>query len=317
MGLGDGITIIDTGFGERPDFCAAYLVVEAGRAALIDCGTLHSVPRMLAALDAAGVARDAVDYLIATHVHLDHAGGAGALLRELPAARLVVHPRGAPHLLDPARLIASARQVYGDALFDRAYGGLVPAPAERVLEAADGQVLDLAGRPLLLAHTPGHALHHLSVWDARTRAWFTGDVFGISYREFDVGGRPFAIPTTSPVQFDPGQMKDSVRRLLAAEPEVCYVTHFGAVRDVRRVGLRLVEQVDAMVALAQFLADAPDAHAALKQALTTLYVDRACIHGVGDPEQSVPALLDMDIELNAQGLAAWLERERRQAARGG
>ncbi|MEN1956965.1 MBL fold metallo-hydrolase [Luteimonas changyuni] len=317
MGLGDGITIIDTGFGERPDFCAAYLVAEAGRAALIDCGTLHSVPRMLAALDAAGVARDAVDYLIATHVHLDHAGGAGALLRELPAARLVVHPRGAPHLLDPARLIASARQVYGDALFDRAYGGLVPAPAERVLEAADGQVLDLAGRPLLLAHTPGHALHHLSVWDARTRAWFTGDVFGISYREFDVGGRPFAIPTTSPVQFDPVQMKDSVRRLLAAEPEVCYVTHFGAVRDVRRVGLRLVEQVDAMVALAQFLADAPDAHAALKQALTTLYVDRARIHGVGDPEQSVPALLDMDIELNAQGLAAWLERERRQAARGG
>lgn len=317
MGLGDGITIIDTGFGERPAFCAAYLVAEAGRAALIDCGTLHSVPRMLAALDAAGVARDAVDYLIATHVHLDHAGGAGALLRELPAARLVVHPRGAPHMLDPARLIASARQVYGDALFDRAYGGLVPAPAERVLEAADGQVLDLAGRPLLLAHTPGHALHHLSVWDARTRAWFTGDVFGISYREFDVGGRPFAIPTTSPVQFDPGQMKDSVRRLLAAEPEVCYVTHFGAVRDVRRVGLRLVEQVDAMVALAQFLADAPDAHAALKQALTTLYVDRARIHGVGDPEQRVPALLDMDIELNAQGLAAWMERERRQAARGG
>src|SRR5690606_9604549 len=112
VGSGDGITIIDTGFGERPDFCAAYLVVEAGRAALIDCGTLHSVPRMLAALDAAGVARDAVDYLIATHVHLDHAGGAGALLRELPSATLVVHPRGAPHLVDPARLIASARQVY-------------------------------------------------------------------------------------------------------------------------------------------------------------------------------------------------------------
>src|SRR5690606_16363036 len=126
VGLGGCITILDTGFGERPAFCAAYLVAEAGRAALIDCGTLHSVPRMLAALDAAGVARDAVDYLIATHVRLDHAGGAGALLRELPAARLVVHPRGAPHMLDPARLIASARQVYGDALFDRAYGGLVP-----------------------------------------------------------------------------------------------------------------------------------------------------------------------------------------------
>lgn len=313
MQAGDGITIIDTGFGERPAFCAAYLLVENGRAAFIDCGTLRSVPNMLAALDAAGLAPDAVDWLIASHVHLDHAGGAGALLQELPRATLVVHPRGAPHLIDPGKLIASARQVYGDNLFDRAYGGLLPAPAGRVLEAADGQVLDLAGRPLLLAHTPGHALHHLSVWDERTRAWFTGDTFGISYREFDVDGRPFAIPTTSPVQFDPVQLKDSLRRLLAAGPRTCYVTHFGGVGDVQRVGLRLIEQVDAMVALAQFLDDAPGRHEALKQALTKLYVDRARIHGVAEPERRVRELLAVDIELNAQGLVAWLERERRKA----
>src|SRR5690606_11819974 len=132
-----------------------------------------------------------------------------------------------------------------------------------------------------------------------------GDTFGISYREFDVGGRPFAIPTTSPVQFDPAQMKDSLRRLLSARPETCYVTHYGAVRgDLQRVGLRLIEQVDAMVALAQFLADAPDRHDALKRALTKLYVDRARIHGVADPERRVPELLELDIELNAQGLAA-------------
>lgn len=316
MQPGDGITIIDTGFGDRPAFCAAYLLVEAGRAAFIDCGTLHSVPVMLAALDRAGLAREAVDHVIATHVHLDHSGGAGALLRELPSATLVVHPRGAQHLVDPAKLIESARRVYGDALFEQTYGGMVPAPAERVVEAADGQVLDLAGRPLLLAHTPGHALHHLSVWDERTRAWFTGDSFGISYREFDAGGRPFAIPSTSPVQFDPVQMKDSVRRLLAAEPETCYVTHYGAVRDVRRVGLRLIEQVDAMVALAQFLDEAPGRHEALKQALTKLYVDRARIHGVAEPERVVPELLEMDIELNAQGLAVWLERERKRAGEG-
>lgn len=308
------VILLDTGFGDRPAFCAAWLVVEQGRAAFIDCGTLHSVPRMLAALDAAGVAHDAVDYVIATHVHLDHAGGAGALLRALPAAALVVHPRGAPHLVDPARLTASARQVYGDALFERAYGSLVPAPAERVRAAADGQVIKLADRPLLLAHTPGHALHHLSVWDERTSAWFTGDAFGISYREFDVGGRPFAIPTTSPVQFDPLQMKDSIRRLLAARPLACHLTHYGTVAgDVQRVGLRLVEQVDAMVALAEFLADAPDRHAALVRALTRLYVDRARIHGVADPERRVPELLHMDIELNAQGLAVWLDRQGRRA----
>ena len=317
MGERDGITTIDTGFGERPDFCAAYLVVERGRAALIDCGTLHSVPHMLAALEAAGVARDAVDHLIVTHVHLDHAGGAGALLRELPNARLVVHPRGAPHMVDPAKLIASARQVYGDAAFDRAYGGLVPAAAERVVEAADGQVIDLAGRPLLLAHTPGHALHHLSVWDARTRSWFSGDIFGISYRELDVDGRAFAIPTTSPVQFDPGQMKASVQRMLAEAPEACFVTHYGRITDVARVGAGLIEQVEAMVAIVRALADAPDRHEALKRELTALYVDRALRHGVADAEAQVPALLEMDIELNAQGLAVWLERARRQALQAG
>ncbi len=314
MHAGDGIILIDTGFGERPAFCAAYLLVENGRAAFIDCGTLHSVPVMLAALDAAGLAPDAVDWLITTHVHLDHAGGAGALLRELPAATLVVHPRGAPHLVDPAKLTASARQVYGDALFDQAYGGLVPAPLERVLEAGDGQVLELAGRPLLLAHTPGHALHHLSVWDERTRSWFTGDSFGISYREFDVGGRPFAIPTTSPVQFDPEQLKASIRLLLHRRPEACHVTHYGTLRgDLQRVGLRLIEQIDAMVALAQFLEDAEERLDALKQALTRLYVDRARIHGVASPGTRVPELLEMDIELNAQGLLAWLDRRRRSA----
>ncbi|NLA67306.1 MAG: MBL fold metallo-hydrolase [Gammaproteobacteria bacterium] len=309
-----GITTIDTGFGGRPSFCAAYLVVEAGRAALVDCGTLHSVPAMLAAIDGAGVARGDVDYLVCTHVHLDHAGGAGALLAELPSARLVVHPRGAPHLVDPARLVASARQVYGDAAFEREYGGLVPVPAERVLEAADGQVLEFAGRPLLLAHTPGHALHHLSVWDERGRAWFTGDAFGISYREFDVGGRPFAIPSTSPVQFDPGQMKDSIRRLLAMRPDACHATHYGTLRgDLQRLGLRLIEQVDAMVALARFLEGGPGFHDALERALEKLYVDRARIHGVADPERLVPALLAVDIRLNAQGLAAWLQRERKTA----
>jgi glyoxylase-like metal-dependent hydrolase (beta-lactamase superfamily II) len=295
--------------------CASTtLRVEAGRAALVDCGTLHSVPRMLAALDAAGVARGAVDHLIVTHVHLDHAGGAGALLRELPNARLVVHPRGAPHMVDPAKLIASARQVYGDALFDAAYGGLVAVPPSRVVEAADGQVIDLAGRPLLLAHTPGHALHHLSVWDARTRSWFSGDIFGISYREFDVAGRPFAIPTTSPVQFDPVQMKDSVQRMLAEAPEACFLTHFGRITDVARVGAGLVAQVDAMVAMVRALGAAPDRHEVLKRGLTALYVERARTHGVVDADAQVPALLEMDIELNAQGLVVWLERQRRATA---
>lgn len=306
--MDDGIGTIDTGFGDRPRFCAAYLVVDRGRAAFIDCGTGRSVPRMLAALDAAGVARGDVDHLVLTHVHLDHAGGAGALLRELPNARVVVHPRGAPHMVDPAKLTASARAVYGDAEFERSYGALVPVPAERVVEAGDGHVVEVGGRTLRCVDAPGHARHHLAVWDARSRGWFTGDSFGLSYREFDTARGAMAIPTTSPVQFDPGEMRATIARLLAERPAQAYVTHYGRIDDVARVGGELLSLLEAMVAIARGLADAPDRHGRLVAALETLYVEHARRHGVADAGARVPELLGADIELNAQGLEAWLAR---------
>jgi glyoxylase-like metal-dependent hydrolase (beta-lactamase superfamily II) len=303
-----GITTIDTGYGERPAFCAAYLVVEGGRAAFIDCGSNASVPRLLAALEARGLAREAVDWLILTHVHLDHAGGAGALMRELPNARLVVHPRGAPHMIDPSRLIAGATAVYGEAEFARSYGTLLPVPRERVVEAPDGHVVDLAGRALLCADTPGHARHHIAVWDAASRGWFSGDIFGLAYPEFTTAQGVFVVPTTSPVQFDPDEMRASVRRLLANDPAAVYLTHFGRVEGVQALGRDLLEQVDAMVALARECDGDPARHARLVSALTALYVGRARRHGVDDAATRVPELLALDIELNAQGLEVWLDR---------
>ena len=139
----DGIVTIDTGY-VRPRFCAAYLVVERGRAAFIDTGTSQSVPRLLAALDAHGLRPADVDWVIATHVHLDHAGGAGPLMRELPNATFAVHPDGARHMIDPSKLEASARAVYGED-YDRHHGPLVPIPEARLRSVADGEVLDLAG----------------------------------------------------------------------------------------------------------------------------------------------------------------------------
>lgn len=302
-----GVATIDTGY-QRPAFCAAYLVVQDGRAAFVDTGPARSVPRLLAELDARGLRREAVDWVILTHVHLDHAGGAGELMRALPNATLVVHPRGAPHMIDPARLAASARQVYGDEEFERSYGELVPVPAERVVAAADGHVVELAGRRLRCVDTPGHARHHLAVWDARSRGWFGGDVFGISYRELDTPRGAFVIPTSSPVQFDPDAMKDSVRRMLAEAPARVYLTHYGEVSDCQRLGTDLIAQVDAMAALARSLARDPDRHGRLIEALTRLYVERAQRHGVKDAATQVPTLLAMDIELNAQGLGVWVDR---------
>ena len=306
--LKHGIQAIDTGF-HRPNFDAAYLMIEAGRAAFIDTGTTHSVPRLLEALVAAGLTTDAVDYVIATHVHLDHAGGVGWLMQHLPGAQLVVHPRGAPHLIDPRLLTQSARSVYGDEAFERSYGNVIGVDAERVLETEDGMVLALAGRPLTFIDTPGHARHHHCIWDERSRGFFTGDTFGLSYREFDTAQGAWLLPTTTPVQFEPEALRASVQRMLAFDPACMYLTHFGAVTQVQRLGQQFLTALDDMVTLGQSVRNHADRHAALKQGLLSLCVAAAAAHGCRQTPAEVDALLGLDIELNAQGIGIWLDRK--------
>ncbi|URL56934.1 MBL fold metallo-hydrolase [Luteibacter flocculans] len=302
-----GIHLIDTGFG-RPSFDAAYLVVERGRGAFIDSGTTHSLPRFLDALDTAGIEPTDVDWLILTHVHLDHAGGAGSLMQHLPNAKLAVHPRGARHMIDPSALIAGAAGVYGEDIVRRDYGDIVPVPTDRVVEAHDGFAIDLAGRALLCLDTPGHARHHIAIHDERANAFFTGDIFGLSYRELDSPGGAFIIPTTSPVQFEPEAAHASIERMLGYEPEAMYLTHYGRVTEVARLAADLHEQIDAMVAIAQRHAAAPDREERIVQEFTDLYVSRAQNQGVTLPAADIAKLLAIDIRLNAQGVVVWLDR---------
>jgi glyoxylase-like metal-dependent hydrolase (beta-lactamase superfamily II) len=302
------IHTIDTGY-VQPGFCAAYLVVENGRGAFIDCGPTHARPRMLAALADAGLSPSDVDWLVLTHVHLDHAGGAGALMRDLPNARLLAHPRAAPHMIDPSKLVAGATAVYGEDAFAREHGTLVPVDADRVVVAEDGHVADLAGRPLACIDTPGHARHHMCIWDARSRSWFTGDTFGLSYREFDTARGAFALPTSSPVQFDPQAMKASIARMLEGGPDAMYVTHYGRVTGVARVAGDLADTIDAMVAIARAHRGADDRHARIVADLSADYLARLRAHGCKMAEADVLRHLQMDIELNAQGLAIWVDRE--------
>ena len=308
--IAHGIHVIDTGF-HRAMFDASYLIVENGRAAFVDTGTNDSVPRLLAALEAAGVPRDAVDYVIATHVHLDHAGGVGLLMQRLPSARLVVHPHGAPHLIDPSRLMNGARAVYGDAEVARSYGEVVGVAAQRVLRTEDGMTLDLAGRALQFLDTPGHARHHHCVWDARSRGWFTGDTFGLSYPEFDTANGAWLMPTTTPVQFEPEALRHSVQRLLAYQPECMYLTHYGRVTDVPRLATLLIEQMDAMVALAIALPADAVRHAAMMSGFGAIWLRRLREHGCTLAEDRIDELLALDRELNAQGMAVWLNRRAR------
>ena len=307
--LGHGIFAIDTGF-QRPRLDAAYLMVHGGRAAFIDTGPNHAVPRLLATLDALGLSRDAVDFVIPTHVHLDHAGGAGLLMRALPQATLIVHPRGARHMIDPSALFQGALAVYGAAEMERSYGTPVPVDGARIQISTDEMDLVLGGdRVLHFIDTPGHARHHHCIWDASSRGWFTGDTFGISYRELDHAARgAWIMPSSVPVQFEPEAMRASVARLLAFDPACMYLTHYSRVADVPRLAALLLSLLDEMVAIGQRLRQVPDRHAALKTALSALYAAGLAEHGV-EPSADKLELLAMDIELNAQGMAIWLDRE--------
>lgn len=312
--LGDGVHAIDTGF-QRPRFDAAYLVVQDGRAAFIDTGTNHAVSRLLASLQALGLTPASVDWVIPTHVHLDHAGGVGLLMEALPSARALVHPRGLRHMVDPKALWLGALAVYGEEEMLRSYGRLVPVPADRAEASHDGQVISLAGRPLLLIDAPGHARHHHAIWDQRSRGWFTGDTFGLSYREFDADGRAWVLPTTTPVQFEPDALKSTVMRMLGFEPLRMYLTHYGPIggsqNQVRRLAGDLLVQIDEVSALATSLREAPDRHERLKAGLMASWLEGLNQRGwQGDMAQAAE-WLGMDAELNAQGLAVWLDRPAR------
>jgi glyoxylase-like metal-dependent hydrolase (beta-lactamase superfamily II) len=305
--IAPGVVLVDTGY-VRPRLAASYVVRGKRSAAVVETGSASSVPRILEGLAASGVDPAEVSHVVVTHVHLDHAGGAGALLAALPRARLVAHPRGARHLVDPSRLVAGASAVYGAERFRELYGELVPAPADRVVEAPEGHEVDLGGRTLRALDAPGHARHHLVLWDEASRGFFTGDCFGISYRETDVGGRPFLFPTTTPVQFDPPALHATIDRMVAAGPRRMYLTHYGPLEgDVPRHAASLHAAIDAHVRIARAAPAGEGRHAAVVAALGDLLAARLALHGALLGRAEVDAVFGGDLELNAQGLEAWLD----------
>ncbi len=302
-----GIHSVDAGY-VRPLLAAVHLIVEEGRVAIVDSGSNASVQPLLAALSAFDLLPEAVDYLILTHIHLDHAGGAGSLMRVLPNARLLVHPRGVAHMVDPSRLVAGVTAVYGSAAVRELYGEILPIAGRRIIPATHGLRVDLAGRELLCLDTPGHARHHISVYDRRSSSFFTGDIFGLSYRELDRDGRQFIFPTTTPVQFDPVAMHASLDLLLSHAPQVMYLTHYSQVREVAAKAVRLHELIDEHVRIAR-LADAAGSQrrARIRAGLQELLLVEAERFGCALPRAQVLKLFATDLDLNAQGLEVWLD----------
>lgn len=293
----------------RPRLACSYLIEHQGKAAFIDCGTNHSVERLLSVLDDLNFDVSDVDFVIPTHIHLDHAGGAGKLMQNLPNATLVVHARGAAHLIDPQRLIDSAKQVYGNQQFENLYGEITPIDEHRIRTVKDDEVINLNGRPLFFTDTPGHARHHFCIYDELSQGWFTGDTFGLAYPDITISNGSYLLPTTTPVQFEPDAWMQSLNKLLSKNPQRMYLTHFGVVENVKGLAEKLTRDIQYYSELARSIPASESRIEQLTQKLTDYTLsDLSKLGSTQNPEDLI-GLLKTDIDLNAQGLDVWLRRQ--------
>jgi len=307
-----GISCIDTMYVQA-GHAACYLMIHNGRAAFIDTGTGNTVPYLLEVLKQKNLCLEDVDYVIPTHVHLDHAGGAGLLMSKLPNAKLVIHPRGAAHMVNPQKLIIGATAVYGEENFKQCFGEVLPIDEQRVIVAKDNSSLELAGRELRFIDTPGHARHHFCIYDKFSEGIFTGDTFGLSYRELDDKDGAFILPTTTPVQFEPDAWQNSLTRLLSFNPKNMYLTHFGRITEVERLAQELRSDINQYAEIAQKLLHADDRRKKIINALTKFLQQRLSNRNVTADMEAQTRFLRPDLELNAAGLEVWLDRQLKAA----
>jgi glyoxylase-like metal-dependent hydrolase (beta-lactamase superfamily II) len=309
--LDNGIVAIDTEYA-RPLQDASHLIIEGGRAAFVDTGTNNSVPLLINALWQRDLDVADVDFVFLTHIHLDHAGGAGLLMQALPNARCVVHPRGALHMADPAKLIAGTEAVYGVEQTREMYGDIQAIDQDRLVIAGDEQWFELSGRKMQALYTEGHALHHYCLSDPVSRGVFTGDSFGVSYRELDTAAGAFIFPTSTPTHFDPDAAHVSVDRIMACKPKQLYLTHYSRVRDLDRLAADMHAGIDAYTEMTLAAKDADDPYAMILPAMSDYLKTRARDHGFVGDDEALHSILEIDIVLNTKGLVFWLQRLKKQ-----
>ncbi|MGJ4786726.1 MBL fold metallo-hydrolase [Leptospira koniambonensis] len=309
----DKIRTIDCGYVEAGLACA-YLIVDGDRAVFVENNTNYAVPILLEALKEEGLTPESVDYIIITHVHLDHAGGTGKLISLCPNAAVLAHPKAAPHVIDPTRLIKSSIQVYGEENYFKLYGEILPVPSERVRTMGDGEELAWQKRTFKFLHTRGHANHHFCIYDSLTNGIFTGDTFGIGYTLFRKGKDSLLFPSTTPTDFDPEEAILSVDKIIATGADKAYLTHFGVWEDIRSGASQMKEGLNVMrnvMISAEKTGLEGETLVAFCEARVRSYLeDQIHIRHLpfGEKEER---FIGFDSQINAQGIAFKIERSRR------
>jgi len=304
--IADGISVIDSGYFSK-DFAAIYLLRQGNEVAIIETGNKYSATNVQKTLKMDGLSFSDVAYIIPTHVHLDHAGGAGELMNRCQNAQLIVHPRGARHMINPSKLIEGAMAVYGEENFNKLYGEIIPIDSSRVIEADDNFILDFEGRELKFIDTPGHARHHFCVWDKQTESMFTGDTFGISYRDLDKENEVYIFPSTSPVQFDPEALIKSIYKIMEYKPQRVCLTHFAAIKPTQKVVDQLIDGIHFVSNLAKKYATENDAELIIQDEMMN-YLLKGIKKVGNDNLEFCRDRLKLDVEINTQGLIYWQQK---------
>ena len=284
------------------EFAASFLLEHEQKGLFVECNTTHAIPYLEASAAKIGLAPEQIEGLIITHVHLDHAGGAGAFLKAFPRALVYAHPKAARHLIDPSKLIASATLVYGEKRMQEWYGTIYPCDPKRVVVLEDGANVIFENVKLSTKHLRGHANHHLVVTEPLTRTLFTGDTFGVSYPKL-AHHQDVILASTSPTDFDGEAALASLEWIVAQNPNQLALTHYGLIpstripvlaeilRDQLRYSMKLCEQTKNE----QLTVDAVETR--LRDFLLHYFSGRGVTFSTDDLR-----LLAIDIKVNAQGI---------------
>ena len=300
--LGRGWHQVDSGYYTQ-GHTSVFIVADSGRAAILDTANNAATPRILEALQAIGLSPTDVDHVVVSHAHLDHCGGAGSLVEELPNAVLVAHHKAAQHVVEPGALIDGAKTVYGDS-FDRLYGTVLPVPQERTMPVREGESLSVGSRRLEVLETPGHTFNHVCVLDREADCVYAGDTFGVLLPS-QFGLRDTMRVPAAPTQFSPKDWKESIKRIAGLGVSRVMLAHFGHVGEgLDDKARELIDEIEEWIEITREAVDKEDPAGHIADR-----IKRSWLGKMGEAAANLPCdMLDNDVNLNKMGLSMWMEK---------